>query len=63
MFVHNPDSHKILSASWIRSDSLEDSLTWDFVTYTKIGLIYSTLFLCKNQVVKSCAKKELVNHG
>jgi hypothetical protein len=28
MSVHNPESDRILSAGWIRLDSLSDSMTW-----------------------------------
>jgi hypothetical protein len=30
MLAHNPESDRVLSAGWIRSDSLSDSLTWEY---------------------------------
>jgi hypothetical protein len=39
MSVHNPESDRILSASWIRSDSLSDSSTWvDEILHAASGI-------------------------
>jgi hypothetical protein len=37
--VHNPKSDRILSAGWIRSDSLSNSLTWVFQVQERVALV------------------------